>query len=112
MPTKRFRPSTAPKSSETAACPTATISKATVNVKPQTYAPENRPPPLENAPVHNSTPCLSAGRMSGNLFKDRKWILPPNYLNNDSKDATGITSPKPSILLLNNIIITSTVCSV
>ena len=22
-------------------------------------------------------------------------LLPPNYLNNDSKNATGITSPKP-----------------
>ena len=33
--------------------------------------------------------------MSRNLFKDRNWLLPPNYLNNDSKNATGITSPKP-----------------
>ena len=33
--------------------------------------------------------------MSGNLFEDRNWLLPPNYLNNDS--ATGITSPKPAI---------------
>ena len=32
--TKRIRPSTAPKPSETAACPTATVSKAPVNVKP------------------------------------------------------------------------------
>ena len=32
-----------------------------------------------------------------NLFKDRNWLLPPNYLNNNSKNATGITSPKPSI---------------
>ena len=35
--------------------------------------------------------------MSGNLFKDRNWLLLPNYLNDDSKNATGITSPKPSI---------------
>ena len=35
--------------------------------------------------------------MSGNLFRDRNGLLPPNYLNNDSKNATGITSPKPSI---------------
>ena len=34
VPTKRFRPSAAPKSSETTAHPTATISKAPVNVKP------------------------------------------------------------------------------
>ena len=77
--------------------PSATISKAPVNVKPQTDAPENRPPPLENASVCKSTPWPSAGRMSGNLFEDRNWLLPPNYLNSDSKNATGITSPKPSI---------------
>ena len=35
--------------------------------------------------------------MSGNLFKDRNWLLPPKYLNNDSKNTAGITSPKPSI---------------
>ena len=77
VPTKRFRPSAAPKSSETAMCPTATISKAPVNVKPQTDAPENRLPPLESAPVCESTPRPSAGRMSGNLYKDRNWLLVP-----------------------------------
>ena len=97
VPTKRFRPSASPKSSETAACPPATISKAPVNVKLQTDTPENRPPPLENAPVCKSTPWAGTGRMSGNLFKDRNWLLPLNYLNNDSKNATDITSPKPSI---------------
>ena len=96
-PTKKFRPSTSPKSSETDMCPTATISKAQVNDNPQTEAPENRLPPLESAPVHESTPWPSAGRMSGNLFKDRNWLLPPSYLNNDSKIATGITRPKLSI---------------
>ena len=96
-PTKRFRPSAAPKPSETAMHPPATVSKAPVNVKPQTDDAENRPPPLENAPVHESTPWPGAGRMSGNLFKDRNWLLPPNYLNSDSKNATGITtSPIPS----------------
>ena len=95
--TKRFMPSAAPKSGETAVCPSATVSKAPINVKPQTDAPENRPRPLESAPVHKSTPWPSAGKMSGNLFEDRKWLLPPNYLNNDSKYATGITSQKPSI---------------
>ena len=97
VPTKRFRPGTAPKPSETATCPLATVFKAPVNVTPQTDASENRPSPLENAPVHKSTPWPGAGRMSGNLFEDRNWLLPPNYLNNDSKNATGITSPKPPI---------------
>ena len=34
--------------------------------------------------------------MSGNLFEDKNWLLPPNYLN-DSKNATGITSLNPCI---------------
>ena len=96
-PTKRFRPSAVSKPSGTAAHPPATVSRAPVNVKPQTDAPENRPPPLENAPVCKSTPWPGAGRMPGNLFEDRKWLLPPNYLSNDSKYARDITSPKPSI---------------
>ena len=97
VPTKRFRPSTAPKPSEETMCPPATISKAPINVKPQTDASENRPPLLEDAPVCKSTPWPSAGKMSGNLFEDRNWLLTPNYLNNDSKKATVITSPKPPI---------------
>ena len=56
VPTKRFRPSTAPKPSKTAMHPPATVSKAPINVKLQTDASENRPPPLENAPVCKSTP--------------------------------------------------------
>ena len=35
--------------------------------------------------------------MSGNLFEDRNWLLPPNYLNNDSKYATEYYQPKPPI---------------
>ena len=35
--------------------------------------------------------------MPGNIFKNRNWLLPPNYLNNDRKNATGIASPKPPI---------------
>ena len=57
-------------------------------VKPQTDAPETRPSPLEKAQVCESTPWPGAGRMLGNLFKDRNWLLPPNYLNNDCKEAT------------------------
>ena len=60
---------------------------------------ENRPPPLEGAPVHESTPWPSAGKISGNLFEERNdWLLPPNYLdNNNVKDMTHVTSPKPPI---------------
>ena len=97
VPTKMLRPSAAPKTSETAVHPPVTISKAPINVKPQTDASENRPLPLDNTPVHESTPWTGAGKMSGNIFEDRNWLLTPNYLDNDIKNATGITSPKPPI---------------
>ena len=48
-PTKRFRPSTAPKPSEAAMQPPGTASKV-----PE--APEDRPPPLEKAQVCKRTP--------------------------------------------------------
>ena len=37
--------------------------------------------------------------MSGNLFEDRNWLLPQNYLPSENKDenATGVTSPRPPI---------------
>ena len=31
--------------------------------------------------------------MSGNLFDERNWLLPPNYLNNNCKNATSPKSP-------------------
>ena len=65
--------------------------------------PDSQPPP--SVPVCKSTPWPGAGKMSGNLFKDRNWLLPPNYLDNgnenktenEPKIATGITSPRPPI---------------
>ena len=100
-PTKRFKANTGAEPKEAAMCSPTTISKAPTNIKPhvQEGTSENRPPPLEDAPVHESTPWPSAGKISGNLFEERSnWPLPPNYLdNNNAKDATSITSPKPSI---------------
>ena len=86
VPTKRFRPSTAPKPGEATVQPPVTVSKV-----PE--VPENRPPPLEKAQVCESTPWPGAGRMSGNLFEDRNWMLPPNYLNNDCKNAANSKTP-------------------
>ena len=31
--------------------------------------------------------------MSGNLFEDRNWLVPTNYLNNNHKNATSLKSP-------------------
>ena len=92
---KRFRPSTTPK--PTATCLPATVSKIPANVQPKTDVPENRPPLLQNVPVHESTPWPGTGKVSGNLFEDINWLLPPNYLDNENKKMTSITSPRPPI---------------
>ena len=59
------------------------------------------PPPLENVPVCESTPWSGTGKVSGNLYEDRNWILPPNYLDNENKNEhknmTNITSPRPLV---------------
>ena len=87
---KKFRPAT-PK--PTAAC---------------LPLPEAPPKPKNDAPLHlipvcESTSWPGAGKMSGNLFEDRNWLLPSNYLDNsienktENEAMTNITSPKPQI---------------
>ena len=93
---KRFRP-TAPK--PTAAC----LPIPEAPPKSRTDVPDSRPPP--SVPVCKSTPWPGTGKMSGNLFEDRNWLLPPNYLDNgnenktenEPKIATCITSPRSPI---------------
>ena len=59
--------------------------------------------PLPPIPACESTPWPGAGKMLGNLFEDRNWLLPLNYLDNTKenktenglKTATNLTSPKP-----------------
>ena len=56
------------------------------------------PPPLEGAPIHESTPRPETGKISGDIFEERKdWLLPPNHLDNNARDTTSVTSPKPPI---------------
>ena len=88
---KKFKPSAAPKPITT--CPPTNVSK----VPARNDVPENRPPPLENVSVCKSTPWPRAGKMSGNLFDDRNWLLPPKYVatENKSDNATSVTSPSP-----------------
>ena len=92
---KRFRPSAAPM--PTAMHPPATVSQAPA--KPKTDFLVNRPPPLENVLVCESTPWPGTGKVSGNLFEDRNWLLPPNYLDNENinehENFTNITSHSP-----------------
>ena len=50
--------------------------------------PQVPPKPSSNmssTPVWEDTPWPSAGKMSGNLFKDRNWLLPEDYLAIEGK---------------------------
>ena len=68
--------------------------------KPKTDVPDSQPP--HSVPVHKSTPWPGTGKVSGNLFEDRHWLLQPNYLDNgnenktenDHKIVTKVTSPR------------------
>ena len=44
--------------------------------------------PLPSIPVCESTPWPSTTKMSGNLFEDRNWLLPPNYPDNSKENKT------------------------
>ena len=83
---KTFRPAT-PKLST--ACPPLPEAPP----KPKNSAP------LPSVPVREDTPLPSAGKMLGNLFEDRNWLLPKNYLATENKNVntTGVTSPRPSL---------------
>ena len=67
MPKKKFRPAT-PKPA--AACPPM----------PEAPPKPKGDVPLASVPVQESTPLPGTGKMSGNLFEDRNWLLPQNYL--------------------------------
>ena len=91
-PTKRFRANIAAKPNEAATCPSVTVSKTSTE-----GTPDIRPPPLEDAPICKSTPWPKAGKISGNLFEERKEWLLPNYLDNNARGTTSVTSPRPPI---------------
>ena len=71
--------------------------------KPKNDVPDSQS--LPSVPVHKSNPWPGTGKMSGNLFEDRNWLLPPNYLDsgnenkteNEPKITTSVTSPKPPV---------------
>ena len=54
-----------------------------------------------NVPICKRTSWPDAGKVSGNLFEDRNWLLPPNYLDNENKNehegVTSITSRRPPV---------------
>ena len=83
VPKKKFRPAT-PKI--TMMCP---------------HLPE-APPKLKSsassAPVREDTPWPSADKMLGNLFEDRNWFFPKDYLvAENKKEDTIVATTKPSL---------------
>ena len=81
-PKKRFRPAT-PKTTTT--CPPL---------------PEAPPKPKSNTsptPRSEDTPWPGTGKMSGNLFQGRNWLLPKNYLVAGSKEDTNAASARPPL---------------
>ena len=58
VPTKSFRAAIAMKLNEKATCPPMTVSKTSTE-----GTPDNRPTPLEYAPIHESTPLPKTGKI-------------------------------------------------
>ena len=82
-PKKRFRPATP---------------KATVTCPP---LPQTAPRPTNGASaalvtVREDTPWPVTGKMSGNLFVERNWVIPKDYLAiEDKKEDATIAKPPP-----------------
>ena len=86
IPKKKFRPAT-PK--PTGTCPPL----------PEAPPKPKNSMPLPSLAVREYTPWPGTGKMLENLFGERNWLLPKNYLatENKNENAIGITSPKPSL---------------
>ena len=100
-PTKRFKAKIAAKPNSNKVTMQLPNTKALMNTESQKTlnpTPESRCPPFEDAPACAGTPWPKAGKMSGNLFEARKdWLLPPNYIDDNTKSTANATSPKPPI---------------
>ena len=83
-PKKKFRPATP---------------KITTTHPPLPEAPPKPENSTPSVPVREDTPWPSTGKILRNLFEDRNWLLPKNYLvtENKNESATGVTSPRPPL---------------
>ena len=80
-PKKQFRPATP---------------RATVTCPPLLQAPPKSSNCASSAPVtvREDTPWPGAGKMLGNLFEERNWVLPKDYLiTEDKKEDASIAKP-------------------
>ena len=85
-PKKKFRPATL---KPTTACPPLPVAPP----KPKNSMP------LPSILAREDNPWPGTDKMSGNLFEDRNWLLPKNYMatENKNENMTGITSPNPTL---------------
>ena len=82
-PKKKFRPATP---------------RAATMCPPLPQAPPKPSSSASSAPVREDTPWPSAGKMSGNLFEERNWLLPKDYLvTENKKEGTTIDTAKPPL---------------
>ena len=83
-PKKKFRPATP---------------KITATCHPLPEVPLKSKNNAPSVPVREDTPWPSTGKMSGNLFKERNWLLPKNYLvtENKNEDVTSVASTRPPL---------------
>ena len=82
-PKKKFRPATP---------------RATTMCPPLPQVPPKPSSSASSAPVREDTPWPSAGKMSGNLFEERNWLLPKDYLvTENKKEDTTVASTKPPL---------------
>ena len=92
-PKKRFRPATmaCPPLLQTVATPGATT--------PCPPFLQTTPKPMNGADdavtVREDTPCPGTGKMSGNLFEERNWVLPKDYLAIESKKEDAAAAKPP-----------------
>ena len=59
--------------------------RVATNHPPLLQAPPKASNNMSLTPVWEDTPWPSTGKTSGNLFKDRKWLLPKGYLATEGK---------------------------
>ena len=82
-PKKKFRPATP---------------RAAMMWPPLPQAPTKPSSSASSAPVREDTPWPSTGKTLGNLFEERNWLLPKDYLvTENKKEDTTIDTVKPPL---------------
>ena len=73
------------------------IPRVAMMCPPLLQAPPKPESIASSEPVREDTPWPSTGKMLGNLFEDRNWLLPKDYLVVENKKDTTIVTTKPPL---------------